>query len=209
MISKTVFLLLFSATVFAQENDSLQVQEKKIFKFEETFSMYYVVANQSGNHTLAKDYSNRFGFGSRLTLFSLAKFNLGAGGEYVTYSVSNQSNAGNFNKGTYKNFFFLVNYPIQVAPRFTLTPVAAIGALQFTQRQRGIRHSHQEGINYRIGVSADYEVAPEMDLFLGLEFIDTRFNLNANPEIFDYYGKSKNLQMSIGIRFKTAKKKAK
>lgn len=206
-MQKIMLLLLFSVASFAQVKDS--VAQKKLFQFDETFSMYIVSPQQIGNHTLAKDYNNGVGFGSRLTLFSVKNFNLGGGGEIVVYQVTNRSNAGNFSKGTYKNAFVLVNYPIQVAPNFTLTPSSAVGLLQFTQRQRGTRHSHQEGINYRLGVSADYEVGKELDFFIGLDFIYTKFRLKANPEIIDYFGHSNNLQLSLGLRFKAAKKSIK
>ena len=103
----------------------------------------------------------------------------------------------------------LVNYPIQVAPKFTLTPVSAIGFLEFSQRETSIRYSHQGGLNYRLGFSADYELNKEMDVFLGLDYIYTKFQLSANPEISDYYGRSKNLQLSVGIKFKNAKKTTK
>ncbi len=203
MTQKTLLLLLFSITSFAQKNDSLSNQ--KAVKFEETFSIYYVIPNQIGNHTLAEDYKNKFGFGSKLTLVSIKNFNLGFGGEYISYGVTDKSNAGNFSKANYKNAFFLVNYPIQIAPKFQITPSGTVGFLVFTQREKSFRYSNQNGTNYRLGLSAAYEISKNVDAFFGVDYIYTKFKLNANPEIMDYYGKSNNLQISIGIKVKSPK----
>ncbi|NJM80997.1 MAG: hypothetical protein HC854_17795 [Flavobacterium sp.] len=203
IIKKVVILLLFTFQLIAQENDS--IQNNKIVKFEETFSLYYIIPNQIGNHTLAKDYKNRFGFGSRLTLVSIQNFNIGGGGEYISYEVTNKSNAGNFSYGNYKNAFILINYPIKIVEKLQITPTTAIGLLQFSQRERSIRYSHQNGVNYRAGLSFDYELVEEFDVFFGVEYIYTKFKLNANPEIIDYYGKSNQFQITIGIKFKSPK----
>lgn len=203
MIKKIVFWLLFSAISFAQNQESKSTE--KTVKFEETFRIYYVIPNQIGNHSLAKDYENRFGFGSKLTLVSIKNFNLGFGGEYVAYTITDKSSAGNFSKGNYKNAFFLVNYPIPISSKFTINSNAAIGVLEFTQRENQVRQSHQNGTNFRLGMSTDYELGKEVDVFFGIDYIYTKFKLNANPEIIDYFGKSNNLQFTIGFNFKSPK----
>lgn len=203
MIKYLFFLFAFTFQLNAQENDS--IQKEKSVNFEETFRLYYIIPNQIGNHTLAQDYKNRFGFGARLTLVSIKNFNLGFGGEYVSYKVTNKSNAGNFTYGNYKNAFLLVDYPINISKTITLNPTSSIGLLQFTQREKNVRHSHQNGINYSFGFTTDYEIGKEIDLFFGLDYIYTKYKLEANSEILDYYGKSNAIQFTFGIKLKTVK----
>lgn len=202
-IKKVVILLFFTLQLTAQENDS--IKKNKTIEFHETFSIYSIIPNQIGNHTLAKDYKNRFGLGSRLTLISIKNFNIGLGGEYISYKVTNSSNAGNFSYGNYKNAFVIINYPIIIAKKIQINPTTGIGLLEFTQRERSVRYSNQNGSNYRIGISTDYELGKEIDAFFGVEYIYTKFKLNANPEILDYYGKSNQFQITLGIKFKSPK----
>ena len=203
IMKKVALLLLFTYQLTAQKSDS--IQNKKIVKFEQNFSLYYIIPNQIGNHTLAEDYKNRFGFGTKLTFISVKNFDIGLGGEYISYKVINQSNAGNFSNGNYKNVFLTTNYPLQISKKLILNPSTGIGLVQFSQREKNVRYSHQNGINYRIGLSTDYELGKEIDAFFGVEYVYTIFKLNANPEILDYYGKSNQFQITLGIKFKSPK----
>lgn len=91
-------LILFCLTI------SSYGQEKKAktsLDFKPQFSLYVIVPNHFGDNYLAKANKPHIGVGTNLNFIQVQHFKLGMGYDYISYSITDVSKAGNIGSSRY------------------------------------------------------------------------------------------------------------
>lgn len=180
-------------------------QEKKSktsLDFIPEFSLYVISPNNFGENYLAKANKSRIGIGANLYLIQCKHFKLGMGYDYVGYSITDVSRAGNIGSSRYNSFYGLLGYEIKLSNEFYLQPYLGLGSVKLKFKSADRSFGHQNGNDFRIGCNIDYKLDKTVSAFGGFGFVFSNYNINTAPEFVSFYDNSKMLQINIGIKIK-------
>lgn len=214
MQMKTLIIALafvFGLQGFAQElqtqhpTDTLSSNTKEDKKgrqllFNIVSRIYATLPGQFGDHALADAHRSKVGFGTTISLLEYKNIRLTGGHEIGYYTPEDVSRTANFRSTRVFNFFGMISYDFKLNDGFTVVPGIGYGYSNIKQRYRTERHTHQDGEHFRVGFSTDYSLNKHFALFLGIYYIDSKFEIITNPAYEDYFGKSRQVQFTLGIK---------
>lgn len=198
-------MLCFALQNFAQEISTLKIDESnnsnsRGLHLDVVWRIYYASPNQFGDHVWNDAYSSGFSMGTSLGLLEFQNFRLTGGYEIEKYGVKDVSKAGNFEKVTKHNFYGTVSYDCKLNDQLMIVPNIGFGFKAITHRMKSERVAHQAGDIIRIGAFCDYSLGKSASVFLGVHYISTKFDLNINNQYEDYFEKSTQLQLTLGLK---------
>lgn len=178
-------------------------QEKKtksILTFKPEFSLYAIAPNNFGDNYLAKANKPHIGIGANFNFVKVYDFKLGMGYDYIYYSITDVSRAGNIGSSRYNSFYGILAYEINLSNEISIHPYLGLGGvnLNFKSGNRGF--GHQTGTDFRIGCNIDYKLDKTISAFAGIGYVSTKYNIYTAPEYISFYDISKMLQINIGIK---------
>lgn len=178
-------------------------QEKKTkpsLVFKPEFSLYAITPNNFGDNYLAKANKPHIGIGSNFNFLQIQHFKLGMGYDYISYSVTDISRAGNIGSSRYNSFYGLLGYEIKLSNDIYLQPYWGFGSVKLNFKSGDRSYGHQTGNDFRIGCNFDYKLDKTISAFAGLGYVSSNYDINTAPEFVSFYDNSKMLQINIGIK---------
>ncbi len=192
--------LLLTFAVPAQEKEQETKRDKSVFMMDWGMKAYLFQPIQFGDHALAKAHDAELGFGANLNLFSYGDFRFYAGFDLVKYLVTDHQIIGNYRNSNYRSFYVAVSYDAEVTPKFHLFPVLGVGDAALSFRDTGTSFGHQDGTEYRFGLTGNYYLTKNCSLFLGAHFIHNTFDIHTNEDFHSFFGSADQMQLSFGVQ---------
>jgi Outer membrane protein beta-barrel domain len=178
-------------------------QEKKaksILNFKPEFSLYAIVTNHFGDNYLAKANKPHIGIGTNLNLIQLQHFKLGMGYDYIRYSITDVSKAGNIGSSRYNSIYGILGYEIKLSNEFYLQPYLGYGSVKLNFKSGNRSFGRQTGNDFRIGFNVDYKLDKTISGFAGFGYVSSSYDIKTAPEFVSFYDNSKMLQINIGLK---------
>lgn len=180
-------------------------QEKKTktsLVFKPEFSLYAIVPNNFGDNYLAKANKPHIGVGTNFNIIQFQHFKLGMGYDFISYSITDVSKAGNIGSSRYNSFYGLLGYEIKLSNEFYLQPYLGFGSVKLNFKSGDRSFGHQTGNDFRIGFNVDYKLDKTISAFAGIGYLSSNYDIKTAPEYISFYDNSKMLQINIGIKVK-------
>lgn len=193
----TLFFLIFATQMFGQQEEK---QNTNFVKFDILFRFHAIYPIQFGNYSLAKSHNAYPGVGVSLSLIDIQNFKIGAGYNLEFYDVSDHEIIGNFNATNYSSIFGTINYEVKAFEKVSLYPNIGIGAAILHQKSGFDSYGYQNGIEYRAGLITDYKVGKNVSIFLGVNYIYSKLNMDTYPNFKDYFSNAQKIQLSVGLQ---------
>lgn len=180
-------------------------QDKKtknmvIFKPELTFSI--IAPNNFGDNYLAKANNSKIGIGTNLNFIEVQHIKLGMGYDYIGYSVTDVSKAGNYKSSRYNAFYGTLGYEIKLSTDFEVQPYLGYGSAKLNFKYDNRSFGHQTGNDFRIGLNVDYKLDKTISAFGGFGYVTSNYDVKTAPEFVSFYDNSKMLLINIGFKIK-------
>lgn len=192
----SILIILFCLNIsYGQEK-----KPKSPSIFTEEFSLYIIAPNNFGDNYLAKANKPRIGIGANLYLFKFKNFKLGMGYDYIGYSITDVSLAGNIGSSRNNSAYGLLGYEIKLSNKLYLQPYLGFGSVKLNFKSGDRSFGHQNGNDFRIGCNVEYKLDKIVSAFAGFGFVSTNYDINTAPEFVSFYDNSKMLQINIGIK---------
>lgn len=178
-------------------------QEKKTktsIAFKPESSVYAIVPNNFGDNYLAKANKPHIGIGTNFSFLQVQHFKLGIGYDYIYYSITDVSKAGNIGSSRYNSFYGILAFETRLSKQFYFQPYLGMGSVKLNFKSGNRSFGYQTGTDFRIGFNVDYKLDKTISAFAGLGYVSTKYNINTTPEYISFYDNSKMLQINIGIK---------
>jgi len=191
-----LFILIFCIKFsYGQEKNT-----KSILAFKPEFSLYSIIPNSFGDNYLSKANKPNIGLGTNFDFIELKHFHIGIGYEYINYSITDITRAGNINNTRYSTFHGLLGYEIKLSNNFNLQPYLGMGSVKLKFKSGDRNFGHQDGTNLRIGFNTNYQLTQSFFAFAGVSYVSSKYDINTNPEFVSFYDSSKTIQLNIGVK---------
>jgi len=190
-----LFVLLFQLG-FSQKN----TQNDGVFSVKSSLRINGIIPINLGNNYLNKANKANFGYGLNWSILNYKGFKTGIGYEYIHYSVTDISKAGNINSSRYSDFYGFLSYDYFLNDHFSFTPFIGSGSatIHFSSNPKII--TNQNGTMFKIGVQSDYRLNDTFSCFMGISYTHSKFTVNTTPELISFYDNSKTIQLCIGLK---------
>lgn len=192
----TLLLLIFCIKLsYGQEKNT-----KSILGFKPDFNLYAIIPSNFGDNYLSKATKPNVGLGANLYILELKHFQIGMGYEYINYSTTDITRAGNINTTRNSSLFGLLGYKIKVSNNFNLQPYLGMGSVKLKFKSTDRNFGHQDGNNFRIGFNTNYKLSHSFFVFAGVSYVSSKYNINTSPEFVSFYDNSKAIQLNLGVK---------
>ena len=178
-------------------------QEKKAktsLAFKPEFSINAIIPNNIGENYLAKANNPNIGIGTNFSFIQMQHFKLGMGYDYIYYSTTDVTKAGNIGSSRYNSFYGLLSYEKKISNKFNIQPYLGLGSVKLNFRTGEKSFGHQSGKDFRIGCNLNYKLDKTISGFAGINYVSTGYKINTASEFVSFYDNSKMLQINIGIK---------
>lgn len=193
---QNIFLKLILLLSFFK---GISQEEKKIFRFEEEFSFYYLQNNNFGTNFLAKANKPIIGFGAELVLFKVYDFGLGFGIEKGYHKVTDNALGGNIENTNSTLLNLNLHYYRNIGKKFRLNPFLSFGELSLKQRTDKKHFGTQRGTNIGFGSNFTYSISKEMSIYTGLKYNFANLKVNTSEEFINFFDHTQQIQLKFGI----------
>lgn len=189
----TLLLLLVSAAVFSQETDRFEING--LWKFQLLHPVHF------GDNALAKGYDSDLGFGLEIGLFKYNNLRFGIGYNIVQYKVTDTQMIGNIRNGNYTSIYGSFSYEYQIIDAISVIPNIGYGYAKLANRSSSKSFGSQDGNEFRVGLTGNYNFTKFSSVYIGVQFIHTTLDVKTAPEYVDYFGKMNQIQLAVGVQF--------
>ncbi|MBF4471278.1 outer membrane beta-barrel protein [Flavobacterium sp. HJJ] len=194
----SILLILFCLKIsYGQEKKT-----KALVNFKPEFSQYAIIPFNFGDNYLAKANKSNVGLGTNFSFLQVQHFKLGMGYDYIFYSITDLSKAGNVGSSRYNSFYGTLAYEIKLSNELYLQPYLGLGSINLNFKNGNRSFGHQTGTDFRIGFNFDYRLNKIISAFTGIGYVSSKYDINTAPEFVSFYDNSKMLQINIGIKLK-------
>jgi hypothetical protein len=122
------------------------------------------------------------------------------GYDYISYSITDVSKAGNIGSSRYNSVYGLLGYEIKFSNEFYLQPYLGFGSVKLNFKSGDRSFGHQTGNDFRIGFNLEYKLDKTISAFGGLGYVSSTYDVKTAPEYIYFYDNSKMLQINIGFK---------
>jgi hypothetical protein len=192
-------LIFYSTSLIGQE--IISKKENSKLDFKPYFSIGISVPIQFGNTALAKGHGSGVGFAAELGVLTYQKFYVGLGTDSNAYNVTNQAIIGNYPISKHNSYYGFLSYEFNVIDKFSLSPSIGFGSSELVIKKSGKRRGEQDGNEFRIGTSINYNFNTLNALALKVNYINNVYDVNTNEEFQDFFSKSNQIQIAIVYKF--------
>ena len=196
-ILQIAFLLILQI-VYSQNHITSKTNQ---FEFKTSFSIGFIYPIEFGSTALAEGHSSNLGLTSSLGILKYSNFSAGIGLDYLSYSVENKQLIGNYESSKHNSYFFYLNYDYPIYKKFSLTPTIGYGYSELVIKKSGKRRGAQDGKEFRLGTSINYNFNQHNALCFSILYVNNRYDVKTEEALEDFFGKSNSIQ--IGIIYKT------
>lgn len=179
-----------------------EIKTSSIISFKPEFRLNAIIPNNFGDNYLAKANQSNIGIGANINFLDFRHFQLGMGYDFISYSVTDVTKAGNIESSRYNSVYGILGYESQLSDKFYLQPYLGFGSVKLNFKSDDRSFGHQTGNNFRIGFNLDYKLDKTICIFAGLSYISNNYDIKTAPEYISFYDNSKMLQINIGIKLK-------
>ncbi|WP_310557848.1 outer membrane beta-barrel protein [Flavobacterium sp.] len=173
---------------------------KSIVTFKPELTLYIIAPNNFGNNYLAEANESKIGIGTNLNFIEVHHFKLGMGYDYIGYSITDVSRAGNIGSSRYNAVYGLLEYEFKLSNELYLQPYLGYGSVKLNFKSGDRSFGHQTGNDFRIGCSVDYKLDKTISAFAGFGYVSSSYDIKTAPEFVSFYDNSKMLQINIGFK---------
>ena len=193
-----IFLIIFCLNIsFGQEKKT-----KSIITIKPELIFYIIAPNNLGDNYLAKANDSKIGIGTNLNLIEVQHFKLAMGYDYIGYSVTDVSKAGNYKSSRYNAVYGTLSYEMKLSNDFKVQPYLGLGSVKLNFKSSNRSFGHQTGDDFRIGFNVDYKLDKTISAFGGFGYVSSTYDVKTAPEFVSFYDNSKILQINIGFKIK-------
>lgn len=200
-----LFILFYAVHTFGQnipskEQSPATENQSEPFKVAVVWRLYPIASLHFGDNVFAKAHDNGGGFGTSLGLLKYNSIRAGIGYEFTSYSVSDVSQVGNFNNSNVQSFNYFVSYDFPLTEKLLFAPNIGYGNDFVNQKTATKRFGHYSGHHFKIGVLTDWELSNSIACFVGIHYINSKYDIKTNAMFENYVQQSHQLQLSLGLK---------
>lgn len=195
-------VLMYMHTDAQTENDSLAPATKEHTgrpAIKLNIRTYGTLPTGIGDNIISKAYNGTGGVGIKVNIFSIYNVNVGVEYEYMGYTVSDPSLAGNTKGNDIHTPYLELLYELPVTRKLTVSPKIAIGSSSMQQKGKN-NYGWQYGTTLRLGMYIDYSLNDYLAVFLTGNYLSTRFNVKTNSEYKDFFSKVQQVNAGLGLK---------
>ena len=196
-----IILLCFCLTnVYCQEQTSERKESTLDFISYFSFGLNYPF--QFGKTVLAEAHTPNIGISAELGLLSFKKYNFGIGTDMNHYSVENIELVGDYDTSKHNSYYAFLSFEQKVLNKLSLSPIIGFGSSELVIKKSGKRRGKQDGTEFRIGTTVNYNFNKNNAICLKINYIINNYDVNTVESLEYFYGKSKQIQTAIVYKFK-------
>ncbi|MBE8724150.1 hypothetical protein [Flavobacterium hungaricum] len=191
-----VFIFLF----ILQLTYGQKTENNNLVKFNHDIRVNAIIPSNFGANFLAEANDGKLGIGTNFSFLRIHNFKLGAGYDYIPYSTTDITKAGNIDGAHYHTAYGNISYEIKILEKLNIEPYFGIGDVRLKFSSSDKSFGKQTGNNIRIGFNTDYQLAKRLSVFLGLCYLHSNLDINTSPEFVSFYDNAKLIQLNIGLK---------
>ncbi|MEN2412505.1 outer membrane beta-barrel protein [Flavobacterium mesophilum] len=192
---KILFFLLFLQFSFGQETEN-----KSLVKFNHDIRVNLIIPSTFGDNFLAKASNDHVGIGANFSFLRIQNFKLGVGYDFMPYSTTDVSLAGNIKFSEYHTYYGDISYEIKILDKLNFEPYFGYGGTDLKFKSEDRSFGKQTGDNLRFGLNVDYQLAKRFSVFTGFCYLKSNLNINTAPEYVSFFDNAEMFQFNFGIK---------
>ncbi|TDP03428.1 hypothetical protein [Flavobacterium sp. 245] len=192
---KVLFFLFFLQFSYSQETEN-----KKPVKFNHDIRINAIIPSNFGDNFLAKANNAKLGVGTNFSFLRIYDFKLGAGYDFIPYSTTDITFAGNIKRSEFHTVYADIAYEIKITEKLNIEPYIGFGGAKLKFESDGRSFGNQKGNNFRIGFNTDYKLAKRLSAFVAICYLESKLDINTSPEFVSFYDNAKMFQFIIGLK---------
>lgn len=161
---------------------------------------YLIAPFNIGDNYLAKANDSKIGVGTTINFIQFQHFKLGMGYDYIGYSVTDVSRAGNYESSRYNAFYGLLSYEIKLSNDIKVQPYLGLGSVNLNFKSGSKSFGHQTGNDFRLGCNVEYKLDKTISAFGGFGYVSSNYDVKTAPEFVSFYDSSKMIQVNVGLK---------
>lgn len=192
---KVLFFLFFIQFIYSQKTENTN-----LVKFNHDIRFNAIVPLNFGDNFLAKSNNSRVGIGTNFSFLRIKNFKLGVGYDYIPYTATDITRAGNIESSSFHLAYGDISYEIKLLEKLNIEPYFGFGGTKLKFKSSRGDIGNQEGNNLRIGFNTDYQLAKRLSAFVGICYLQSKMDMNTSPEFISFYDNAKMIQINIGLK---------
>lgn len=189
-------LFLFPLFVFGQ-TEEITLKKKNKTGFVQAGISYPIYL---GDNVAAEVYEFKPGFYASAFLFVKPRILAGVIFNYTNYTSNNIEVTGFFNEGVMERVVFGVGYDFTNGQDITILATMGIGYANFINRSQG-ETFRDSGTSFYASGSASKNIIKNVDGFFEITFAYDALNVEAPPEISDFFNTAISFTPALGLRY--------
>lgn len=201
-VIKLIYIFIISSSfhnAFSQEEKILTKDSKLDFK--PYFFIGFNAPFQYGNTALADAHSSNIGFSAQLGLLTFKGFYFGFGTDSDEYNVEKTELIGNYPISKHNSYFAFLSYEFEVMKKISFSPIIGFGSSELVIKKGGKRRGKQDGNEFRIGTSINYNINKKNAICLNINYINNVYEVNTTESLQEYFSRSNQIQIGLGYKF--------
>lgn len=192
---KVLFFLFLLQLSYSQETEN-----KNLVKFNHDIRVNLIIPSTFGDNFLAKASDSHLGIGTNFSFLRIHNFKLGAGYDFIPYSTTDISMAGNIKSSEFHMLYGDVSYEIKITDKLNFEPYFGYGGAKLKFKSDGRSFGNQTGNNIRVGLNTDYQLAKRFSIYFGFCYLKSNLDINTSPEFVSFYDNTELFQFNFGIK---------
>ncbi|MFB9080918.1 hypothetical protein ACFFLS_22485 [Flavobacterium procerum] len=192
---KIIFFLFILQFSYSQKTENTN-----LVKFNHDIRVNAIIPSNFGENFLAEANDSKIGIGTNFSFLRIHNFKLGVGYDYMPYSTTDITRAGNISSAQFHTAYGDISYEIKIAKKLNIEPYFGVGGAELKFKSDGRSFGKQTGENIRVGFNTDFQLAKRLSVFLGLCYLNSNLDINTSPEFVSYYDNAKLIQVNIGLK---------
>ncbi len=201
-VSNLFYLLFLSCcltNVYGQDQENGIKKSKIDFKCYFSFGINYPF--QFGKTVLAEAHTPNVGISAELGFLNFKKFNFGIGSDMNSYSVENIQIVGDYDTSKHNSYYAFLSFEQKVYNKFSIAPIIGFGSSELVIKKGGTRRGKQDGTEFRIGTTVNFNFTKYNALCLKINYILNNYDVNTVESLQNFYGTSQQIQTAIAYKF--------
>lgn len=192
---KLLFFLIAIQFTYSQETENTN-----LVKFNHDIRLNAIIPSNFGDNFLAKANDSKLGIGTNFSFLRIHNFKLGAGYDFILYSTTDITRAGNIRSSEFHTLYGDISYEIKITDKLNIEPYFGFGGAKLKFKSDGRGFGSQDGNNFRVGFNTDYQLAKRFSVFVGVCYLHSNLEISTSPEFVSFYDNAKMIQVNFGFK---------